>query len=403
MRFATLDDLGDARGRRALVRVDLNVPMDGDRVTDATRIERAAATIAELAAAGAKVILLSHFGRPKGKVVPEMSLRPVAAAMGAILGRPVGFAGDCIGETARAAIAAMQPGDVLVLENTRFHAGEEANDPGFADALAELGDFYVNDGFSVSHRAHASTEGVARRLPAFAGRAMEEELRALEAGLGDPRRPLAAIVGGAKVSTKIDLLENLVGKVDLLMIGGGMANTFLLAKGFGIGKSLCEPDLADTARRILDKAGETGCRILLPQDAVVAREFRAHAGHRTVAIGEVPDDSMILDAGPQSVAQFCAAIDEARTLVWNGPFGAFELPPFDAATVAVARHVAERTRLGELISVAGGGDTVAALNHAGVADRLTYVSTAGGAFLEWMEGRVLPGVAVLAGESARES
>ncbi len=400
MRFGTLNDMGDVAGKRVLVRVDLNVPMDGDKVTDATRIARARPTIAELSAAGARVILLSHFGRPKGRRVPEMSLQPVVAAMEPVLGMPVGFAPDCVGEPAESAIAAMQPGDVLVLENTRFHPGEEANDPDFAAALARLGDLYVNDGFSVSHRAHGSTEGVARHLPAYAGRAMEAELRALEAGLGNPQRPLAAIVGGAKVSTKIDLLQNLVDRVDCLIIGGGMANTFLLARGVQIGKSLCEPDLAGTARRIQDKAAAQGCEIVLPDDVVVAREFRAQAENRTVAVNDVPEDAMILDAGPQSVQRICAAIDKAGTLVWNGPLGAFELPPFDAATLAVARHVAARTAAGKLVSVAGGGDTVAALNLAGVTDSLSYVSTAGGAFLEWMEGRPLPGVEILARDAA---
>ena len=395
MSFKTIDDMGDIAGKRVLVRVDLNVPMKDGVVTDATRIERVVPTIAELSAKGARVILMAHFGRPKGKPNDEMSLRPVAAALEEILGKPVRFASDCIGEAAAAAVSAMAGGDILMLENTRFHAGEEANDAAFTQALAANGDLYVNDAFSAAHRAHASTEGLAHRMPAFAGRTMEAELNALEKGLGKPQRPVVAIVGGAKVSTKIDLLENLVGKVDALVIGGGMANTFLAAKGVDVGKSLCEHDLADTARRILAAAERTGCDIVLPVDGVVAREFKAGAANETVAVDAIPADAMVLDVGPQSVARINRWIDEAATLVWNGPLGAFEIEPFDQATVQAARDAAARTSAGKLVSVAGGGDTVAALNHAGVGDTFTYVSTAGGAFLEWMEGKELPGVAAL--------
>ncbi|WP_186397561.1 phosphoglycerate kinase [Stappia sp. TSB10GB4] len=395
MTFKTLDDLGNLSGRRALVRVDLNVPMDGSRVTDTTRIDRVLPTIRELADKGARVVLLAHFGRPKGAVVPQMSLAPVAAALSDRLGRPVAFAADCIGAAAASVIDGLKDGDVALLENTRFHAGEEKNDGAFADALAALGDIYVNDAFSAAHRAHASTEGLARRLPAYAGRTMQAELEALASALTTPVRPVLAVVGGAKVSSKIDLLENLVKKVDLLVIGGGMANTFLAAKGVSVGKSLCEHDLADTARRIMDAAAAAGCEIVLPVDAVVAREFKAGAASETVAVDAVPEDAMILDVGPASVANVAAKIDAAATLVWNGPLGAFEIEPFDIATVAAARHAAGRSSNGSLTSVAGGGDTVAALNHAGVADDFTYVSTAGGAFLEWLEGKVLPGVVAL--------
>ncbi|MEZ5812320.1 MAG: phosphoglycerate kinase [Rhizobiaceae bacterium] len=394
-KFGTIDDLGDITGRRVLVRVDLNVPMADGRVTDKTRIERVAPGIAELADRGARVVLLAHFGRPKGKPNRDMTLEPVAAALGEVLGRNVGFAADCIGDAATSAIDAMAAGGVLLLENTRFHAGEEANDPAFAKALGAQGDIYVNDAFSAAHRAHASTEGVAHLLPAYAGRTMEAELNALQAGLGNPERPVIAIVGGAKVSTKIDLLENLVDKVDMLVIGGGMANTFLNAQGVDVGKSLCEKDLADTARKILAKAERTGCDIILPSDVVVAETFEANAPDTVMALDAVPAGSMILDAGPQTTGRVIEAIDKARTLVWNGPLGAFELQPFDRATLAVARHVAERTGAGRLVSVAGGGDTVAALNKAGLAGELTYVSTAGGAFLEWMEGKALPGVEAL--------
>jgi phosphoglycerate kinase len=392
--FRTLDD-ADVAGRRVLVRVDLNVPVKDGKVTDATRIERVAPTVGELAAKGAKVILLAHFGRPKGAPDPAQSLAPIAQAASAVLGRPVAFAADCIGEAAAKAVAAMKDGDVLLLENTRFHKGEEKNEPDFVAALAANGDLYVNDAFSAAHRAHASTEGLARVLPSYAGRAMQAELEALEKGLGQPARPVAAIVGGAKVSTKIDLLMNLVGKVDALVIGGGMANTFLAAQGIDVGKSLCEHDLADTARAIMARAKETGCALVLPPDAVVAKEFRAGAENETVAVDAVPADAMILDVGPETVAAVKDWIARAKTLVWNGPLGAFEIAPFDRATVAAARFAAERTRDGKLVSVAGGGDTVAALNHAQAAGDFTYVSTAGGAFLEWMEGKELPGVAAL--------
>lgn len=395
MTFKTLDDLGNLSGRRALVRVDLNVPMDGNRVTDTTRIDRVLPTIRELSDKGARVVLLAHFGRPKGAVMPEMSLAPVAAALTERLGQPVAFAADCIGDLAASLVDGLKDGDVALLENTRFHAGEEKNDGAFADALAALGDLYVNDAFSAAHRAHASTEGLARRLPAYAGRTMQAELEALASALTTPVRPVLAVVGGAKVSSKIDLLENLVKKVDMLVIGGGMANTFLAAQGKAVGKSLCEHDLADTARRIMDAAAAAGCEIVLPVDAVVAREFKAGAASETVAVDAVPADAMILDVGAASIDNVRAKIDAAATLVWNGPLGAFEIEPFDAATVAAARHAAERTRAGTLTTVAGGGDTVAALNHAGVADDFSYVSTAGGAFLEWLEGKALPGVDAL--------
>jgi phosphoglycerate kinase len=393
--FRTLDDAGPLKGKRVLMRVDLNVPMENGRVTDATRIERVAPTIREVAARGAKVILLAHFGRPKGKREPKDSLEPVVPALGAALGRSVAFAPDCVGPEAAKAVSALQDGDVLLMENTRYHAGEEKNDAGFADALATNGDVYVNEAFSAAHRAHASTEGLAHRLPAYAGREMQAELEALTKGLESPQRPVIALVGGAKVSSKIELLENLVAKVDMLVIGGGMANTFLHAQGKSVGTSLCEKDLAETATRILAAAAKAGCRIILPVDAVAATAFKAQAPHETVSVDAVPDASMILDAGPRSVAEINAAIDEAKTLVWNGPLGAFELAPFDAATVAAARHAAARTEAGRLVSVAGGGDTVAALNHAGVAGAFSYVSTAGGAFLEWLEGKALPGVEAL--------
>jgi len=393
--FQTLDDLQDIAGKRVLLRVDLNVPVKDGAVSDTTRIERVAPTIRELSDKGAKVILLAHFGRPKGKVVEEDSLKPVAGAVEAVLGRKVAFGTSCIGDEAASAIAALNNGDILLLENTRFHAGEEKNDAEFAKALAANGDIYVNDAFSAAHRAHASTEGLARLLPAYAGRTMQAELEALEKGLGNPERPVLAIVGGAKVSTKIDLLSNLVRKVDALVIGGGMANTFLAAQGVEVGKSLCEHDLADTARQILRDAEAAGCSIVLPVDAVVAREFKAGTENETVDVSAVPSDAMILDAGPASVKNVEAWLDKAKTLVWNGPLGAFEIEPFDRATVAAANYAAARTQAGALVSVAGGGDTVAALNHAGAADKFTYVSTAGGAFLEWMEGKVLPGVAAL--------
>ena len=392
--FLTLDH-ADFADKRVLVRVDLNVPMKDGEVTDLTRIFAASQTIEDIAKAGGKVILLAHFGRPKGTRVAEMSLAPVRGAIANALDRPIDFAEDCIGPAAEAAIAEMAPGDVLLLENTRFHSGEEANESAFADALAALGDAYVNDAFSSAHRAHASTEGLARRLPSYAGRSMERELKALQAALGEPKRPVVAVVGGAKVSSKIDLLENLVGRVDALVIGGGMANTFLLAKGVAVGKSLAEPDLADTARRIISAAKASGCTIVLPVDAVVAREFKADPPTETVAIDAVPEDTMILDVGPASIDEVRATFDNAATVVWNGPLGAFEIAPFDVATVAAAQHAASLTDAGKLLSVAGGGDTVAALNHAGVGDRFSYVSTAGGAFLEWLEGKSLPGVEAL--------
>ncbi|TQF84878.1 phosphoglycerate kinase [Elioraea sp. Yellowstone] len=395
MAFRTLDGLA-VRGRRVLLRADLNVPMQDGKVSDPTRLERLSPTIRELAEKGAKVIVLSHFDRPKGRRVPSMSLRPVAEALSGVLGRPVAFAEDCIGAPAETAVAAMREGDVLVLENTRFHPGEEQNDAAFADALARLGELYVNDAFSAAHRAHASTEALARRLPAYAGRLMQAELEALERALGAPARPLAAIVGGAKVSTKLDLLGNLVERVNLLVIGGAMANTLLAARGIAVGRSLQEPDLHATARGIEAKAKAAGCDILLPVDAVVAREFRAHAPTETVPVGAVPAEAMILDLGPLTCAAILDRLAECRTLVWNGPLGAFETPPFDAATVRVARGVAGLTRAGRLLSVAGGGDTVAALRQAGVAEDLSYVSAAGGAFLEWLEGKTLPGVAALA-------
>lgn len=395
MTFKTLDDLTDIAGKRVLVRVDLNVPVKDGKVTDATRIERVAPTILELSKKGAKVILLAHFGRPKGEPVADQSLGLIVPAVKHVLGRPVAFAEDCIGDKAKAAVDALKDGDILLLENTRFHKGEEKNDADFTKALAANGDIYVNDAFSAAHRAHASTEGLAHLLPAYAGRTMQAELEALEKGLGNPKRPVVAIVGGAKVSTKIDLLSNLVKKVDALVIGGGMANTFLAARGTNVGKSLCEHDLADTAKQIMIDAAAAGCAIILPEDGVVAREFKAGADNEVVAIDKIPADAMVLDVGPKSVEAVNAWISRAETLVWNGPLGAFEIAPFDAATVAAAKHAADRTREGALISVAGGGDTVAALNHAGVADDFTYVSTAGGAFLEWMEGKPLPGVDVL--------
>ncbi|MBB2973501.1 phosphoglycerate kinase [Mesorhizobium sp. RMAD-H1] len=394
MNFRTLDD-ADVTSKRVLLRVDLNVPMADGEVTDATRIERVAGTISELSNKGAKVILLAHFGRPKGAPSPEFSLRQVVKALEKHLRHPVHFAEDCIGEKAASAVAAMKDGDILLLENTRFHKGEEKNDPEFVKALAANGDIYVNDAFSAAHRAHASTEGLAHLLPAYAGRAMQAELEALEKGLGNPARPVVAIVGGAKVSSKIDLLNNLVEKVDALVIGGGMANTFLAARGIGVGKSLCEHDLAETALQIMVKAEAAKCAIILPIDAIVAWHFQEDAPNHAYGIDAIPADGMILDVGSQSIERIEGAIDDAATLVWNGPLGAFELRPFDKATVAAARHVAARTKAGKLVSVAGGGDTVAALNHAGVAGDFSYVSTAGGAFLEWMEGKPLPGVDVL--------
>jgi phosphoglycerate kinase len=391
--FRTLDQ-ADVKGKRVLVRVDLNVPVENGKVTDTTRIERVAPTIREIADRGGKVILLSHFGRPKGRD-PTQSLKPLASAIADVLERPVAFAEDCVGEKALAAVNGMRPGDVLCLENTRFHKGEERNDPAFVDALAALGDIFVNDAFSVSHRAHASTEGLARKLPAYAGRTMQDELEALTKVLETPERPLAAIVGGAKVSTKLDLLGNLLAKVDALVIGGGMANTFLAARGYAVGKSLCEHELAATAREIMAQAKDSSREIVLPVDVVVAKEFAANAPSRVVAVDGVGGDEMILDIGPRSIEHVCSVLARMKTLVWNGPFGAFELEPFDIGTVEVAEAAAELTSAGKLVTVAGGGDTVAALNAAGVTDRLTYVSTAGGAFLEWLEGKALPGVEVL--------
>jgi phosphoglycerate kinase len=391
--FKTLDD-ADLAGKRVLVRVDLNVPMENGKVTDTTRIDRVLPTIREISAKGGKVVLLAHFGRPKGRD-PKDSLKPVAMALSHALEKPVIFVDDCVGEDVAKAVAAAKNGEILLLENTRFHAGDEKNDPGFVKALAANGDLFVNDAFSAAHRAHASTEGLAHALPAFAGRSMQAELEALSAGLDNPARPVMAIVGGAKVSTKLELLGNLVTKVDVLAIGGGMANTFLAARGVNVGKSLCEHDLVATAREIEAKAKAAGCEIMLPVDALVAREFKANPGHRVVPVGEVDADEMILDAGPLSVAEVVLKLAQVRTLVWNGPFGAFELPPFDTATVTVAKAAAKRVKAGELVAVAGGGDTVAAMNHASVADDLTYVSTAGGAFLEWMEGKALPGVEAL--------
>jgi phosphoglycerate kinase len=393
--FKNLDMIGDVRGKRVLVRVDLNVPMADGKVTDLTRIERVAPTMTELADKGAKVILLAHFGRPKDGPDASMSLRPVAEATAAVIGRKVGFASDCIGDVAAKAVLDMKDGDILCLENTRFHKGEEKNDPAMVAALAANGDIFVNDAFSAAHRAHATTEGLAHVLPSFAGRTMQAELEALEKGLGKPTRPVVAIVGGAKVSTKIDLLMNLVKRVDALVIGGGMANTFLAAKGVNVGKSLCEHDLAATAKQIMIEAAKAGCAIVLPEDGVVAREFKARAENEVVDVIAVPSDAMILDVGPKSVAAIGEWIKQANTLVWNGPLGAFEIEPFDKATVAAAKLAADETKAGKLVSVAGGGDTVAALNHAGVADEFTYISTAGGAFLEWMEGKTLPGVEVL--------
>ena len=392
-RFKTLDDLGDVRGKAVLVREDLNVPMADGRVTDDTRLRAAMPTLLELADRGAKVLVLAHFGRPKGAEDEKYSLRQVVPALSAVLGRPVGFitAGD------RPALA---DGAIAVVENTRFDPGEEANDPGFVQKLAGLGEVFVNDAFSAAHRAHASTEGLAHVLPAYAGRAMQAELEALEKALGNPEHPVAAVVGGAKVSSKLEVLRHLVGKVDHLIIGGGMANTFLAARGVNVGKSLCEHDLAATAEEILAAADAAGCTVHLPYDVVVAREFSANPPSlRNSNVHEVAADEMILDIGPQAVEALADVLKTCRTLVWNGPLGAFETPPFALATVALARTAAALTREGSLVSVAGGGDTVAALNQAGVADQFSYVSTAGGAFLEWMEGKTLPGVAAL--ETAR--
>lgn len=393
--FKTLDDL-NVKGKRVLVRADLNVPMKDGKITDTSRIERQAPTIRELSDKGARVIVLSHFDRPKGKVVPEMSLKPIAPALAKELGKPVAFASDCVGDVAKDAVAKLKDGDIVLLENTRFHKGEEANDPEFAKQVASLGDIFVNDAFSAAHRAHATTTGLAYLLPSAAGRSMQAELEHLDKALGNPSRPVMAVVGGAKVSTKLDLLQNLISKVDYLVIGGAMANTFFVAEGRQVGKSLAERDMVDTALAIVHKATETGCVLILPTDVVAAKEFKAHAEHRTVEIGHVHADEMILDVGPKSIEEFKNRLKVTRTVVWNGPFGAFETVPFDKATVAAARAVAEETKAGTLISVAGGGDTVAALNHAGVSADFTYISTAGGAFLEWLEGKTLPGVEALA-------
>lgn len=393
--FKRIEDADNLAGNVALVRVDFNVPIVDGKVTDDTRLKAALDTVNALSGKGAKIALLAHFGRPKGQIVPEMSLRPVATAFAGVLGAPVAFAEDCVGKVAENAIASIQGGGVVLLENTRFHAGEVKNDPELADEMAKLGDLYVNDAFSAAHRAHVSTEGLAKRLPAYAGKSMERELDALEKALGNPERPVLAVVGGAKVSSKIDLLKNLVSKVDMLAIGGGMANTFLAARGEDVGKSLCEHDLADTCREIEKNAEKSGCEILLPKDVVVAKEFAAHAENRVCWTDEVKADEMILDAGPHTVTTLSEAMDKAKTLVWNGPLGAFEIEPFDAATVSAARAAAKRVKDGKLVAVAGGGDTVSALNHAGVAADFSFVSTAGGAFLEWMEGKALPGVEAL--------
>ena len=396
MTFRTLDDAKYLAGKTALVRVDFNVPMEGGKVTDDTRLRVALPTIQRLRDAGAKVALLAHFDRPKGQRVPSMSLKPVVQPLEELLGAPVRFADDCIGGPAVEAIRDLDAGGVVLLENVRFHAAEEANDPVFAQKLADLGDLYVNDAFSAAHRAHASTEGIAHHIPAYAGESMRRELDALDAALGNPQKPVVGIVGVSKVSTKLDLLKNLVGKLDALAIGGGMANTFLYAQGVDIGGSLAEKDMADTAREILAGAEAKGCDILLPVDVVVATEVKPGADARTVKTGAaLSADDKILDAGPETVARLNAAVDASKTLIWNGPLGVFEVPPFDAATVVAAQHVAERTKAGALIAVAGGGDTVAAVGHAGVAADLTFVSTAGGAFLEWMEGKPLPGVEAL--------
>ncbi|EJF87674.1 phosphoglycerate kinase [Bartonella rattimassiliensis] len=394
MVFQTLDDV-DVVGKRVLVRVDFNVPMAQGRVCDETRLKRHKETLVELQKRGAKLILLSHCGRPKGKVEPEFSLRPIVEALEKIIDQPVAFASDCIGAAAQIAVEVLQNGGVLLLENVRFHSGEEKNDCSFAEALAHHGDLYVNDAFSVSHRAHASVEGITRLLPSYAGRSLQYELQALERGLGNPTHPVIALVGGAKVSSKLFVLNHLVEKVDHLVIGGGMANSFLAAKGIHVGKSLCESALMETVKKILEKARQCQCQILLPMDAIVGFRFEKNAPHRLYDIGDIPQDGMIMDIGTRSIAHINAAIDEAATLVWNGPLGVFEMSPFDKGTIAVAHHAAERSQKGKLVSIAGGGDTVFALNHAGVANDFTYLSTAGGAFLEWMEGRVLPGILAL--------
>ncbi len=392
--FQTLDQ-ADLQGKRALVRVDFNVPMEDGKVTDDTRLRAAKPTVDKLRAGGAKVILLAHFDRPKGKVVPSMSLRPIVEPLSKVLAVPVAFAPDCIGQKAREAVAAMQPGDVLLLENVRFHEGEEANDRRFADALAANGDLYVNDAFSAAHRAHASTEALAHRLPAYAGEQMRLELTALDRALGHPERPVLGIVGGSKVSTKLDLLRHLVTRLDKLAIGGGMANTFLYAQGHDVGASYCEKDLAETAREVIRLAGQNNCKLFLPLDIVVAEKMAPGAPARVRDVGSIDEDERILDAGPETVERLCRAMANSKTLIWNGPLGVFEMKPFDKGTVEAARYAAKLARDGKLVAVAGGGDTVAALNAAGVVDDFTFVSTAGGAFLEWMEGKTLPGVAAL--------
>jgi len=394
MGWKTLDDI-ELAGKRVLTRVDINVPMRDGQVTDATRLEKIAPTVRDILAAGGTPILLAHFGRPKGERVDGMSLRHLVPALEQHLSAPVLFVADCVGPATAAAIGAAQQGQVVLLENTRFHKAEEKNDADFTDQLAALGDVYCNDAFSAAHRAHASTEGVARRLPSCAGRLMQAELSALEAALATPKRPVVAVVGGAKISTKLELLGNLVAKVDYLVIGGGMANTFLAAQGVDVGKSLAEHDMTGTATEIIAKAAGEDCKIILPRDVVVAREFAANAANETVAADACPVDAMILDAGPESVAQITDVFKSAKTLIWNGPLGAFEIEPFDRATNAAAAAAAQLSQTGDLISVAGGGDTVAALNNAEAADKFTYISTAGGAFLEWMEGKTLPGVAAL--------
>lgn len=394
-RFKTLDDLGDVTGKKVLVRVDFNVPMAEGRVTDDTRFRAAVPTITELADRGAIVLLLAHFDRPKGERRPDMSLSLITRPLSDVLGRPVMFISDNNGPDAERAVSLLAAGDIAILENTRFEKGEEKNDPALAQAIAKLGDVYVNDAFSAAHRAHVSTEALAHLLPAYAGRSMQAELQALEKALGQPERPVAAVVGGAKVSTKLDVLKHLVEKVDHLIIGGGMANTFLAARGVNVGKSLCEHDLADTALEILERADKANCTVHLPYDVVVAKEFRANADNRTVNVHEVAADEMILDVGPAAVEALGDALKTCRTLVWNGPLGAFETPPFDTATVSLAKIAGALTQGGSLVSVAGGGDTVAALNHAGVAGEFAFISTAGGAFLEWMEGKELPGVKAL--------
>ena len=400
MDFNTLDDF-QVKGKRVLVRADLNVPVTDGKITDLTRIERQVPTIRELADKGAKVILLSHFDRPKGKVVPFMSLKPVVAPLAKAIGRPVAFAEDCIGPKAESAVEALKDGDILLLENTRFHAGEESDDPGFAKQVASLGDIFVNDAFSAAHRAHATTTALAYLLPSAAGRAMEAELIHLKKALSNPERPLMAVVGGAKVSTKIELLQNMVTQVEVLVIGGAMANTFLAAEGVGVGKSLYEPHHLETARKVLHMATESGAAILLPSDVVVAKEFKEGAPHRTVKAGGIAPDDMVLDLGPASIRAFENRLATTKTLVWNGPLGAFEIEPFDRGTVAAAKAVAAATKAGNLLSVAGGGDTGAALAHAGVESDFSYVSGAGGAFLEWLEGKELPGLEALKAAHAR--